>query len=106
MLPNAISPLDGRYAAKLSHYRFLQGEQSLAQARVRVECAWLLSLADNPQFTAFNLSADERAFVTTLISDFDAAAFARVKQIEQHSRHDVKGHRVLPRRALRRAPHP
>ena len=90
MLPNAISPLDGRYAAKLSHYRFLQGEQSLAQARVRVECAWLLSLADNPQFTAFNLSADERAFVTTLISDFDATAFARVKQIEQHSRHDVK----------------
>ena len=90
MLLNAISPLDGRYAAKLSHYRFLQGEQSLAQARVRVECAWLLSLADNPQFTTFNLSADERAFVTTLISDFDAAAFARVKQIEQHSRHDVK----------------
>ena len=90
MLPNAISPLDGRYAAKLSHYRFLQGEHSLAQARVRVECAWLLSLADNPQFTAFNLSADERAFVTTLISDFDAAAFARVKQIEQQSRHDVK----------------
>ena len=45
---DALSPLDGRYAAKLTAVRRLFSEAGLMRERVRVECAWLLALAEGP----------------------------------------------------------
>jgi adenylosuccinate lyase len=41
---HAISPLDGRYAAKLKKIAPLLSEAGLIRARIRVESAWLLCL--------------------------------------------------------------
>ena len=45
---DALSPLDGRYAGKLAAVRYLFSEAGLMRERVRVECAWVLALADGP----------------------------------------------------------
>jgi adenylosuccinate lyase len=44
-LSDALSPLDGRYAAKLGEVRRIFSEAGLMRERVRVECAWFLALA-------------------------------------------------------------
>jgi adenylosuccinate lyase len=42
----ALSPLDGRYAAKLSALRPLMSEQGYMHRRVQVEIAWFIALSD------------------------------------------------------------
>jgi hypothetical protein len=44
----ALSPLDGRYAAKVEALRPIFSESGLIRARVRVEVEWLLALAGEP----------------------------------------------------------
>ena len=41
----ALSPVDGRYAARCADLREIFSEQGLIRARVRVEIAWLQALA-------------------------------------------------------------
>jgi adenylosuccinate lyase len=43
---SALSPLDGRYAAKLAPLRPLMSEQGYMHRRVQVEVAWLIALSD------------------------------------------------------------
>ena len=43
---SALSPLDGRYAAKLSTLRPLTSELGYMHRRVQVEVAWFVSLSD------------------------------------------------------------
>ena len=43
---NALSPLDGRYAAKLAPLRPLLSEAAFMRHRVQAEVAWLLALAE------------------------------------------------------------
>ena len=43
---NALSPLDGRYAAKLEDLRPLMSEQGYMHRRVQVEVAWFIALSD------------------------------------------------------------
>ena len=45
---SALSPLDGRYAAKVAALRPIFGEAGLMQRRVLVEVRWLLALAEEP----------------------------------------------------------
>ena len=42
----ALSPLDGRYAAKLSHLRPIMSEYGYMHRRVQVEIAWFIALSD------------------------------------------------------------
>ena len=42
----ALSPLDGRYAAKLDALRPLLSEFGLMQRRVQVEVEWFIALSD------------------------------------------------------------
>ena len=42
----ALSPLDGRYAAKLAALRPLMSEYALMQRRVQVEVEWFIALSD------------------------------------------------------------
>ena len=43
---SALSPLDGRYAAKLAKLRPVMSEQGYMQRRVQVEVAWFIALSD------------------------------------------------------------
>lgn|SRR3546814_150318 len=87
----ALSPLDGRYAAKVDALRPIFSEYGLLKARVRVEVEWLLALATEPgigELAAFPEPAIAR--LRALADGFSVADAARVKEIERTTNHDVK----------------
>jgi adenylosuccinate lyase len=86
----ALSPLDGRYAAKLAALRPLLSEFGLMQRRVQVEVEWLIALsqAGMPEFAP--LSSASQAALRTLASGFSEADAQAIKDIERTTNHDVK----------------
>ncbi len=87
----ALSPLDGRYAAKFDALRGLFSEYGLMRQRIRVEVAWLTTLSETPEISEIKpLSDDAQTQLRRLTEGFDPAAAARVKAIEATTNHDVK----------------
>src|SRR5881409_185044 len=87
---SALSPLDGRYASKLSQLRPLMSEQGYMHRRVQVEIAWFISLSD-ARFTEFKpLSPGARTYLLGLVKNFSEADAAAIKEIEKTTNHDVK----------------
>lgn len=87
----ALSPLDGRYAAKTAALRTCFSEYGLIRLRVAVEVRWLISLAENagvPEVPHFSAAARKR--LETVVADFSEADATRVKEIEATTNHDVK----------------
>jgi adenylosuccinate lyase len=87
----ALSPLDGRYAGKVSALREHLSEFGLMRARVRVEVAWLLALADEPgipEVVPFSGTAKEA--LAMVAHSFSAEDAAKIKAIERTTNHDVK----------------
>lgn len=90
-LPDALSPLDGRYAGKLGEVRRIFSEAGLMRERVRVECAWFLALAAGPAAHSLaRLPPAARELLTTLAQDPQATDVGAIKQIEARTNHDVK----------------
>lgn len=88
---DALSPLDGRYAAKLTAVRALFSEAGLMRERVRVECAWLLALAQGPASAALaGLPAAAKSWLESFASDPKATDVLAIKHIESRTKHDVK----------------
>ena len=87
---SALSPLDGRYAAKLASLRPLMSEQGFMHRRVQVEITWLLALADSgmPELKPF--STEARGFLVNLIHGFSSTDALAIKEIEKTTNHDVK----------------
>ena len=86
----ALSPIDGRYAAKADALRDWLSEAAFMKHRVKVEVHWLIALsqaglADVPAFSA----ASEQALLQ-LVERFSEADAARIKEIEAVTNHDVK----------------
>ena len=73
----ALSPLDGRYAAKVAALAAHFSEYGLVRHRVRVELAWLAALADEPgipELPPFSSGTrDEIARVAAAFGPADAA---------------------------------
>jgi adenylosuccinate lyase len=87
---SALSPLDGRYAAKLAPLRPLMSEQGYMQRRVQVEVAWFISLSD-AGFAEFKpLSPGARTYLLGLAKNFSEADGHAIKDIEKTTNHDVK----------------
>jgi adenylosuccinate lyase len=87
----ALSPLDGRYRARVAALAEYFSEYALIRERIRVELAWLALLSDEPGITevkAFPASA--RALLAAAAADFTVADAERVKAIERSTNHDVK----------------
>ena len=87
----AISPLDGRYAAKVEPLRAHFSEFGLIRNRIRVEIEWLKALAAHPgiaEVPAF--SAATLAELDRVIATFSVTDAAAVKKIESVTNHDVK----------------
>ncbi|MGH8372245.1 MAG: adenylosuccinate lyase [Gammaproteobacteria bacterium] len=87
----ALSPLDGRYAAKVDMLRDLFSEYGLMRQRVKVEVRWLQALADAPGVPEVPvLNAAARQLLDDLAEGFDLEAARRIKEIESTTNHDVK----------------
>jgi adenylosuccinate lyase len=87
---SALSPLDGRYAAKLSNLRPLMSEQGYMQRRVQVEVAWFIALSDCG-FAEFKpLSPGARTYLMGLVKHFSQVDGEAIKAIEKTTNHDVK----------------
>jgi adenylosuccinate lyase len=87
----ALSPLDGRYAAKVERLRPIFSEYGLMQRRVLVEVRWLLALSeadDIGEVAAFSTAAREA--LLAVAGDFSEDDAARIKAIERTTNHDVK----------------
>ncbi|MES2296842.1 MAG: adenylosuccinate lyase [Pseudomonadota bacterium] len=87
---SALSPLDGRYAAKTDKLRPILSEAGFMHHRVKVEIAWLqaLSLAGFAEIKPFSPAAN--AVLEKMAAGFGEADAARIKEIEAVTNHDVK----------------
>ncbi|HEX7371026.1 MAG TPA: adenylosuccinate lyase [Rhodanobacteraceae bacterium] len=87
----ALSPLDGRYAAKVDALRPIFSEYGLMHRRVAVEIAWLIALSGEPGITELkSFSSTERATLQKIADGFSVADAQRIKDIEATTNHDVK----------------
>jgi adenylosuccinate lyase len=87
---NALSPLDGRYAPKLTALRPLLSEYGLMHRRVQVEVEWFIALSDAGLPELKSLSAEARAHLQALVANFSEADAQAIKDIEKTTNHDVK----------------
>ncbi|BDI03530.1 adenylosuccinate lyase [Sphaerotilus microaerophilus] len=86
----ALSPLDGRYAAKVAALRPLMSEYGLMHRRVQVEVEWFIALSD-AGFDEFKpLSEASRGLLRGLVQRFSEADAQAIKDIEKTTNHDVK----------------
>jgi len=87
---SALSPLDGRYAAKLAKLRPAMSELGYMHRRVQVEVAWFIALSDCG-FAEFKpLSPGARTYLMALVKNFSQADGLAIKEIEKTTNHDVK----------------
>jgi adenylosuccinate lyase len=87
---SALSPLDGRYAARLAALRPLMSEQGYMHRRVQVEVCWFIALSD-AGFAEFKpLSPGARTYLLGLVKNFSEADALAIKEIEKTTNHDVK----------------
>lgn len=87
----AVSPIDGRYAAKTQELRGMFSEYGLIHCRVEVEVRWLQKLAAHPgipEVPALSPAANER--LDGLVAEFRVHDAQAVKEIERTTNHDVK----------------
>lgn len=87
----SLSPLDGRYAKQVDALRPFFSEEGLMQARVEVEVRYFVALSrlDGVDELAEPSFAQEKA-LAALYEKFDAKAYARIKELEKTTNHDVK----------------
>ncbi len=87
----AVSPLDGRYSAKLQALQPCFSEYALIRYRVLVEIEWLKALAAEPHFAEVAaFSAEALALLDAAARDFSVTDAEAVKAIEARTNHDVK----------------
>ncbi|MBT5556401.1 MAG: adenylosuccinate lyase [Halieaceae bacterium] len=87
----AISPLDGRYAAKIDPLREIFSEYGLIERRLYVEVRWLQKLSSTPgivEVESFDQAATDH--LQAIIDAFDLDAAQAIKAIERTTNHDVK----------------
>ena len=105
---NAVSPLDGRYAAKLGELKAYAGEGALAGYRVLVECRYLRKLCETPGLKARRLTSAEKAFLEKLprLTSRDVQRIAAIEDTGvpgiPATKHDVKAVEYFIKEKLRR----
>ena len=88
---SAISPIDGRYAAKTAELRSVFSEFGLIRNRLLVEVSWLKCLTNAAQISeAPALSPESTQLLDLLVLQFCDQDALEVKKIEKTTNHDVK----------------
>ena len=87
----ALSPLDGRYSARLDPLRAFFSEYALIRFRTLIEIEWLKALAMHPDIREVGpFSRDTMDQLDRLVEQFCEADAAQIKAIEMRTNHDVK----------------
>lgn len=87
----AISPIDGRYATKVSELIECFSEYALLKNRVKVEVMWLITLCEDDAIVECrSLTTDEELQLHAIIDNFTPAEAEKIKKIEAVTNHDVK----------------
>jgi len=86
----ALSPLDGRYAAKVSSLRPIMSEMGYIQRRVQVEITWFIALSQLGLSECPPFSKESKAYLIGLFQNFTHEHALEVKEIEKTTNHDVK----------------
>ena len=98
---SALSPVDGRYRKSTDPLRAVLSESGLIRERIRIEAAWLLSLAEAvPQILDKPLTDAVKQLAGGLALDPGDEAPAAVKAIESRINHDVKAVEYFVREKL------
>ena len=102
---DALSPLDGRYAAQTRPLAGLFSESALIRYRIRVEALWMKHLASLPAIPELSGLPDAVVSELDRLADtgIDDGAAARVKEIESRTNHDVKAVEYFVRERLARS---
>jgi adenylosuccinate lyase len=101
---SALSPVDGRYAAKLAQLRELASEAGLIRQRVRIEALWYLHLARIEGLSIpAGIAKPVRAELERLAGGAREGEADAVKTIETRINHDVKAVEYYAREQLQRA---
>jgi adenylosuccinate lyase len=96
-----LSPLDGRYAAKLDALRPWLSEFGLMQRRVQVEVEWFIALSDAGFSEFAPLSSAARTALRERVDRFSVDDAQAIKDIERTTNHDVKAVEYWLKSALR-----
>ncbi|MFA5799651.1 MAG: adenylosuccinate lyase [Candidatus Peribacteraceae bacterium] len=98
-----LSPLDGRYAARVHALRPFFTEDALIRARIFVEVSYFGALAQEKEITELKaLSARQKKALQEIVDSFDEKEAQKVREIEKVTNHDVKAVEYYLRRALQR----
>ena len=87
----ALSPVDGRYAAKADLLRNICSEYGLIRYRVLVEVRWLQWLSDEPsvkELAPFSMLM--KSLLNRIVDDFSFDDAEWIKKAESRTNHDVK----------------
>ena len=97
----ALSPLDGRYAAKAGPLRDYLSEYALIRYRTLVEVRWLRHLAGDASIGELEpLKPHVSDALNALVDEFGPDDARRVKALESTTNHDVKAVEYLLREKL------
>ena len=86
----AISPIDGRYAAKTKDLQAYFSEFALIKYRVLVEIEYFKALVQLPLPQLESVSSKDLADITAIAADFSLADAETIKATERITNHDVK----------------
>ncbi|PLX99208.1 MAG: adenylosuccinate lyase [Desulfuromonas sp.] len=87
----AISPIDGRYGAKVTELTECFSEYALLKNRIKVEVMWLIALCEEEQIVECRaLTKDEEKKLRDIVVNFTPNEAEKVKKIEAVTNHDVK----------------
>ncbi|MBK7811989.1 MAG: adenylosuccinate lyase [Saprospiraceae bacterium] len=85
-----ISPIDGRYANKVSELSDFFSEHGLFKYRVQVEVLYLLELIRTPELSIPAITKDQEKSLLDIVENYSIKDSERIKEIEKITRHDVK----------------
>jgi adenylosuccinate lyase len=87
---NNISPLDSRYANKISGFRENFSESALIKIRFEIEIEWILFLCNKLPKIFKPLSKNSIEKIINFKNKFDNKSVLKIKKIEATTNHDVK----------------
>jgi len=87
---NNISPLDSRYANKISNFRQNFSESELIKIRFEIEIEWILFLCNKLPKTFKPLSKKSIEKIVNFKNSFNNKSVIQIKKIESTTNHDVK----------------
>ncbi len=96
---HAISPLDGRYGARLQHLSAYFSEFALMRARCQVELLYVKALNETGLFT--KLASEEVQRIEQALEYFSEEDYHCIKEIENTTRHDVKACEIFLREKVK-----